>query len=29
MLWNHVRTAAAFAAAALVTIAILIDGPKS
>jgi uncharacterized membrane protein len=25
MLWNHVRTAAAFAAAALVTIAILID----
>jgi uncharacterized membrane protein len=28
MLWNHVRAAAAFVAAALVTIAILIDGMK-
>jgi uncharacterized membrane protein len=28
MLWNHVRTAAAFVAAALVTIAILIGGVK-
>jgi uncharacterized membrane protein len=28
MLWNHVRTAAAFVAAALLTVAILIDGVK-
>jgi uncharacterized membrane protein len=29
MTWNHVRTAAAFAAAALMTIALLLEGAKS